>query len=131
LCQSWNEIGPLDQEGTSHLGLLIDYLKSAYADTTQSMLSLLPTGYITYDLLWALFKPNALVYTTCSGTHKPRCVRYNFGEEKTTIAGTKYWNLDCSYLDFNGEDLGVFPIELKIAKFRGAKRINALTAFPL
>jgi hypothetical protein len=111
--------------------LLVDYLKSAYADTTQSMLSLLPTGYITYDLLWALFKPNALVYTTCSGTHKPRCVRYNFGEEKTTIAGTKYWGLDCSYLDFNGEDLGVFLIELKIGKFHGAKRINALTAFPL
>jgi hypothetical protein len=29
----------------------VDYLKSAYADTTQSMLSLLPTGNITYDLL--------------------------------------------------------------------------------
>lgn len=111
--------------------MLLDYLKSEYTDTTQSMLSLLSTGYITYDLLWALFKPNALVYTTCSGTHKPRCVRYNFGEEKKTTAGTKYWSLDCRYLDFNGEDLGLFPIELKIAKFRGAKHINALEAFPL
>ncbi|KAE8440392.1 hypothetical protein EG329_008168 [Mollisiaceae sp. DMI_Dod_QoI] len=131
LCQSWNEIAPLDQEAILHLGLLVDYLKSAYADTTQSMLSLLPTDYITYDLLWAFFKPNALVYTTCSGTHKPRCVRYNFGEEKRTKAGTKYWSLDCSYLDFNGEDLCVFSIEVKIAKFRGANRINALEAFPL
>jgi hypothetical protein len=111
--------------------LLVDYLKSAYADTTQNMLSLLSTGSITYELLWALFKPNALVYTTCSGTHKPRCVRYNFGEEKKTIAGTKYWSLNCCYLDFNGEDVGLFPIELKIAKFRGAKPIDALTAFPL
>ncbi len=109
----------------------MDYLKSAYADTTQSMLSLLSTGYITYDRLWTFFRPNALVYTTCSGTHKPRCVRYNFGEEKKTMAGAKYWSLDCSYLDFNGEDLGLFPLELKIAKFPGAKRINALTAFPL
>jgi hypothetical protein len=131
LCQGWNEISPLDQEGTSHLGLLVDYLRSVYADTTQSMLSLRPTGNITYDLLWALFKPNALVYTTCSGTRKPRCVRYNFGEEKNTMTGTKYWSLDCSYLDFNGEDLGLFPIELKIAKFRGTKHINALEAFPL
>ncbi|KUJ06192.1 uncharacterized protein LY89DRAFT_712694 [Mollisia scopiformis] len=131
LCQSWNEIAPLDQERTSHLGLLIDYLKSAYTDTTQSMLSLLLTGYITYDLLWALFKPNDLVYTTCSGTHKPRCVRYNFGEEKRTKAGTKYWSLDCSYLDFNGEDLCLLPIEVKIANFRGAKCVTALAAFPL
>jgi hypothetical protein len=95
------------------------------------MLSLLSTGDITYDLLWAFFKPNALVYTTCSGTHKPRYVRYNFGEEKNTTTGAKYWSLDCSYLDFNGEDLGLFPIELRIAKFRGAKHINALEAFPL
>ncbi|PMD60205.1 P-loop containing nucleoside triphosphate hydrolase protein [Hyaloscypha bicolor E] len=131
LCKSRNEIAPLDQEGTLHLGLLVDYLRSAYADTTQSIQSLLPTGDITYDLLWALFKPNALVYTTCSGTHKPRCVRYNFGGEKKTMAGTKYWSLDCSYLGFNGEDLGLFPIELKIAKFRGAKYIKALEAFPL
>jgi hypothetical protein len=109
----------------------VDYLRSAYADTTQSMLSLLRTGDITYDLLWAFFKPNALVYTTCSGTRKPRCVRYNFGEEKNTMTGTKYWSLGCSYLDFNGEDLSWLPIELKIAKFRGTKHINALEAFPL
>ncbi|XTI91278.1 hypothetical protein V2W45_1459734 [Cenococcum geophilum] len=51
------------------------------------------------------------------------------GEEYLT--GTKYWSLGCSYLDFNGEDLGWLPIELKIAKFRGIKHINALEAFPL
>jgi hypothetical protein len=131
LCRGWNEISPLDYQGTLHLELLLDYLKSAYADTTQSMLSLLSTGYITYDLLWALFTPNCLVYTTCSGTHKHRCVRYSFGEEKKTILGGTYWSLDCRYLDFNGEDLGLLPIQLKIAKFRGAKRISALEAFPL
>lgn len=47
------------------------------------------------------------------------------------MTGTKYWSLGCSYLDFNGEDLGWLPIELKIAKFRGIKHINALEAFPL
>jgi len=131
LCRGWNEISPLDYQGTLHLELLLDYLKIAYADTTQSMLSLLSTGYITYDLLWALFTSNCLVYTTCSGTHKHRCVRYDFGEEKKTVHSAKYWSLDCRYLDFNGEDLGLLPIELKIAKFRGAKRINTLEAFPL
>jgi len=34
-------------------------------------------------------------------------------------------------MDFNGEGIGLFPIELKIAKFRGAKHINALDAFSL
>jgi hypothetical protein len=45
--------------------------------------------------------------------------------------GAKYWNMDCCYLDFNGECLGSATIELEIPKFRGTKRINALEAFPL
>jgi len=130
-CQAWNAIAPLDLQEIEHLGLLVDYLKSAYADTTHNLLSLLSDNHITYDLLWALFKPNSLVYTTCSGTHKPRCVRYNFGEEKTTIGGAKHWSINCSYLEFNGEDMGSAVIELTISKFRGAKRINELEAFPL
>lgn len=71
------------------------------------------------------------MYTTCSGTQKPPCVRYNFGEEKTSKSGTGFWNLDCRYLDFNGEDFGSVSIELQIPKFRGTRRINTLEAFPL
>ena len=98
---------------------------------TQHLASLLQSRLITYDLLWAIFKSNALVYTTCSGTHKPRCVRYNFGEEKTSKSGAKFWNLDCRHLDFNGEDFGSVSIELQIPKFRRTRRINTLEAFPL
>lgn len=47
------------------------------------------------------------------------------------MTGMKYWSVNCRYLDFNGEDFGTAPIELKIPKFRGSKRISALQAFPL
>ena len=117
--------------GRWQLSLLVGYIKSTYADTTQDLLSLLSAGHTTYQLLWALFKPNALVYTTCPGTDKPRCVRFSFGEEKTTMTGAKYWSINCRYLDFDGEVFGTVVIELKIPKFRGAKRITALGAFPL
>ena len=65
-----------------HLDLLIDCVKKVYVSTTQRLLPLLKHGEITYDLLWALFKPNTPVYTTCFGTKKPRCVTYDSGEEK-------------------------------------------------
>lgn len=55
-----------------------------------NLTSLLENGEI--DLLWALFKPNDPVFTTCHGTHKPRCVRCGFDEEKTSKSGSKYWN---------------------------------------
>jgi hypothetical protein len=82
-------------------------------------------------MLWALFRPNEPVFTTCYGTHKPRCVKFDFGEEKITNSGFIYWKLECRYLDFDGKEYGNVSIELGIPKFRGAKRINLLEAFPL
>jgi hypothetical protein len=37
---------------------------------------------ITYNLLWALFKLNTVIYTTYAGTSKLRCVKFDFGEER-------------------------------------------------
>ena len=130
-CQIRNGIDPIDQLSAEHIKLLVDYLKQTYGDTTRHLESLLQGGEITYDLLWTLFKPNDLVHTTCSGTRKPRCVRFDFGEEKETSSGSKYWNVECRYLHFDGANLGESSIELKISKFRGVKRINTLEAFPL
>lgn len=42
------------------LNLFIDYIKSAYTCTTQRLIPLLDSGEITYDLLWALYKPNTV-----------------------------------------------------------------------
>lgn len=130
-CQSWNAIAPLELPEIEHLGLLVDYLKSAYVNTTHRLLQLISKNLITYDLLWAFFKPNALVYATCSATHNPRCLIYNSGEENTTMAGTKSWIMDCNYLDSNGEEVGSPAFKLYIPKFHGAKRINELEVFPI
>ncbi|KFY02822.1 hypothetical protein V490_00390 [Pseudogymnoascus sp. VKM F-3557] len=118
-------------EHESHLESLIDYIKTAYGPTRQSLNPLLEDGHITYDLLWALFKPNTLVYTKCFGTGKPRCVKYDFGEERKTNSGVKYFHMEGRYLDFDGKVLGEAVIHLSIEKFRGAKRIDTLEVFPL
>jgi hypothetical protein len=118
---------PLD---LSHLDLLIKHIKEAYASTTQRLAPLLHNGEITYDLLWALFKPNSVIYTTCPGTRKPRCIKYDFGEEKT-VNDTEFFHIDGRCWDFNGEMLGETNLEAGITKFRGAKRINTLALFPL
>lgn len=114
-----------------HLDILLDYLKSAYQSTTATLVALLERKEITYDLLWALFKPNSLVYTTCFGTGKPRCVKYDSGDEKDTREGEIYWNMACRYLDFNNDVFGEASITIRIPHFHGTKRINALKAFPL
>ena len=58
----------LDYSTLEHLDLLLDFIKTAYASTTERLGPLLEKDQITYDLLWTLFKPNTLAYTKCFGT---------------------------------------------------------------
>jgi len=120
-----------DTTRMKHLDLLIDCVKKVYVSTTQRLLPLLKHGEITYDLLWALFKPNTPVYTTCFGTKKPRCVTYDSGEEKINRSKKKYFSMECRHFDFDGKAFGKASITLAIPKFRGTKLINTLEAFPL
>ena len=59
-----------DPTSLKHLDLLVDFIKTTYKFTAQRLHSLLESGEITYDLLWALFKPNSTIYSTCFGTEK-------------------------------------------------------------
>ena len=122
---------PLDPRYAKHLDLLIEHIMAAYADTKTRLKSLLMSGEIPYDLLWALFKPNTFAYTTCPGTKKPRCIKYDFGEEKTTSDGMEYFHIRGRYVDFDGKLFGEVPIQTGILKFRGSKPINSLDVFPL
>jgi hypothetical protein len=121
----------LDSSTQDHLDLLVGYIKRTYASTTERLGPLLEKHQITYDLLWTLFKPNTLAHTKCFGTGQPRCVRYEFGEEKTTKSGIEYFHIKARYLDFDGKVFGEASSEHAIEKFRGAKRIAALDVFPL
>ena len=89
--------------GTTHdpirlkyLDLLIDFITTTYEPTTQRLLSLLDNEEITYDLLWALFKPNSRVYTTCFGSGKPRCVICDGVEESDDARIARITRLDAA-----------------------------------
>lgn len=87
-------------------------------------------GHITYDLLWALFKPGSQVLATCLGTKEPRCAIFDAGEEVTKNDET-WFNLECRFLDYDGAKFGEAGIFLRVAKFRGSKSVESLEAFPL
>lgn len=112
-----------------HLSLLVDYIKNSYISTNERLG--LKSREITFDLIWALFKPNSIVYGECFGTKKPRCIRFDYGEVKTLDDGTKYYHVEGQYLDFDGKDFGLASTALGIHKFRGTKRIDKLETFPL
>ena len=71
------------------------------------------------------------LYTTCVDIKKPRCVKYNFDEEKKLSSGIIYYSMHCCYLDFDGKMFGEVSTELLIFKFRKTRRIKTLPTFPL
>ncbi|PMD60368.1 uncharacterized protein K444DRAFT_642994 [Hyaloscypha bicolor E] len=116
----------LDDSTLQHLSLLVDFIKKTYESTAERLSALLEKREITYDLLWAFFKPNAVIYTTCVGTGKPRCVKYDFSEERKQIDGVEYFYIGYYYLDSDGKVFGEVLTALGIEKFRGTRRINSL-----
>ncbi|CRG92464.1 ATP-dependent zinc metalloprotease FtsH homolog [Talaromyces islandicus] len=114
-----------------HLNLLVQHLEEAYQSTMEQLQSLMSYQKITWNLLWALFKPGALVFMTCPSTGLPRCVQYNAGEVKKTIRNVDCFEIQGHYLDFNGEIFGESTETLQIDFFRGAKRIDSLPVYPL
>jgi len=109
-----------------YLDLLISFIKTTYTSITKRLKPLLKNRKITYNLLWALFKPNLEVYTTYPGTSKPRYVKYNYGKEKARPDGAKYFYLDYRYFDFDRKVFREAALELTIKKFRRTKRIDFL-----
>lgn len=50
-----------------HVKLLVDYLDKDYEGVKKSLHPLLKAGKITFDIAWALFKSNDILYTSAYG----------------------------------------------------------------
>lgn len=101
------------------------------ADTTTRLQSLLQDGKITYELLWALFKPNTLVLTTCLGSQQVRCLRFQLAYEDKTAQGVERLALQCEYVDYDGNILGWVTENVHLDRFRGATSIVDLPVYPI
>jgi uncharacterized protein DUF7025 len=126
-------LDPLPENETPRkdLAILVDFINETYASTSERLNALLKGGQITYDLLWALFKPSIEVYTQCKLTDRPRCMKCVSGEEKERQDKTQYYRLECQFLEWDGKILGESRMVFEIEKFSGARQINHLGVFPL
>ena len=69
-----------------HLKVLIKYLDTDYAETKKTLYPLLESNMITFDLLWALFKPNTIAYTTTYGhTDEPRAFKIEYATKESSF----------------------------------------------
>ena len=109
---------------------VIEFLEDWFQPTIEEMTQLLAHGEITYDLLWALFKPNETVFTNDQDSEQPRSFIYDFGEPQDR-KGQKYFEMVCRSLHYDGKFFGEVQSFLKVPEFRGARKITQLEVFPL
>ena len=117
---------------TKHLLLLlVDYLDNEYGPTADRLRSILDHGEITFDLLWALFVPNTLLYCKDQSSEEARILKLDWGQVAVSQQLGKYFNLECRYVSYNGKSFADASTTLIIREFRGAMRIEQMQTFPL
>lgn len=113
--------------------LLLGYIDEDFAATRKALKPLLKAGTITYELCWALFKPNTIVYTPTYGNKEdPRCFKVEqCFEYESWLSGAKSCCIDGKYLEYDGQVFGLGDHQAEIKSFKGHKKITSLVAYPL
>lgn len=83
------------EEKRLHLKVLVKYIDKDYEHVKNSLYPMLEHGLITFDLLWALWKPGTLAYTTTYGSHdEPRVFKVDTAEKHYHITKGEFYYVD-------------------------------------
>lgn len=116
----------------AHLKLLLKYLRKDYAEIKRQVDALLRNGLITFELLWAIWKPKSLVYTTAYGNDDdPRVFRVESAERHASMQKGEFFHIDGKYFEYDGKNFGYGSMFEEIESFRGARKITSLPCYPL
>lgn len=116
----------------AHLKVLVKYLDTDYADTKKTLYPLLEANTITFDLLWALFKPNTIAYTpTYGNSDEPRAFKIEYAIKESSFMRGQWYSVEGRYLEYDGKDFGFGTMSAEVEAFKGARKITSLACYPL
>lgn len=116
----------------AHLKVLIKYLDIDYADTKKTLYPLLESNMITFDLLWALFKPNTIAYTPTYGhADEPRAFKIEYATKESSFMKGTWYVIEGKYLEYDGKTFGMGNMAADVESFKGVRKISSLACYPL
>lgn len=111
-----------------HIMLLQNVISGEVQPHLEKRQELLDNGLVTFDYLWALFEPDAVIYRQSDGQdrlYKLVDSSYRrFGDDVFLI-------LTCKYIDCDGAAFGYVTTSLTLGNFDGIKPISELSIMPL
>lgn len=115
-----------------HLKVMVNYLDTDYADTKKTLYPMLENGTISFDLLWALYKPNTIAYTPTYGDNdEPRAFKIDFATKEAHFSKGIWYCIEGKYLEYSGKAFGMAPTHCDVESFKGARSITSLSCYPL
>jgi hypothetical protein len=111
-----------------HCQLMLQYLDEEFSQTRDRLEGMLHVGIITHDLVWALFEPGSIAYTSTHGNTKdPRC----FLVDRVSDCAVSSLEVHGKYTDHDGVCFGTADCSVNIPKFFGTRKVIDLAVFPL
>ncbi|ETN37790.1 uncharacterized protein HMPREF1541_07413 [Cyphellophora europaea CBS 101466] len=115
-----------------HLKILIKYLDKDYTETKKTLLPMLNNKTISFDLLWALFKPNTIAYTNTYGDNEqPRAFKIEYVSKDSHFMKGTWYTIEGRYLEYDGKSFGMGSMSVQVPSFQGVRRIPTLDCYPL
>lgn len=115
-----------------HLDMLVKYLDEEYAATKKNLYPMLEAGIISFEYMWALFKPNTICYATAYGDEdEPRAFKISYSQEVQDILRGTFYSVEGRSLEYNGKQFGMASITEEIRQFSGTRRIDTLSCYPI
>lgn len=119
-------------ETIAHVKVLLAYLDEDYAETKKTLYPLLESNLITFDLLWALFKPDTIAYTTTYGNvDEPRAFKVEYASKESSFQRGEWYSIEGRYLEYDGKSFGMGMMDVDVDFFKGARKITSLATYPL
>ena len=123
---------PPDTELIENLEAVIGYIKEDHAVNIQKYESSIATNTVTYDFLWAFFKPGALIYNFDDKVEQPRILKVKeFDYVESVWSGKPHVSLKCDMIHNNGRLFGLCEIGFTISPYKGAKKFHDLPCYPI
>ena len=108
----------------------VEFVEDEFHDELSYTKDLLPKRVVTWDMLWTIYKPNAIIIgqDEFNQTYGLKFGKATYGRE----GATPHLDLSITYIDHNGKSLGVKKgSSRRILGFYGSKSLDDLSILPL
>ena len=124
---------PQDQDLVADLEVAAKFAEEEFQVTTTNLEALISAGDITWNLIWAIFSPNVLLYRHHPLVEEHQVLKLRTITECSNLDKSKYWMLNSHIVADDGLKFGLAyePFSMIIDEFDGARKITDLHVYPL